>query len=390
MTQDTRKRWRRGIAVLAILIAMLGLTALLRVVTQPRLGVEIGAAVLHSTGPLGPPAPDASLIVTEHEAEGGKVTRCRVVRYDFKNGRLQPSETLWEGSSNRFGHPSTRPIIDNRYLCSWNGSVIDLQEKTLIHEGAGRLIEVRGDRVVSGFFNDRGKLERLVAFNLRTRATEKLTDREVEAITFRATEPWSPDELSPDGTKVVRGYENRITLYRVGQPPKDWGRFQIGESPLWLGVWLDDDRFLTQDGNGNLLTVDLDGARVPVMRIPVKEKKDNWRLHRDSDGRIIYSCWPEHFFINTEAKTWEPCEWVSLGHGFEESSRGDDQFRRVYRYKGTEIARSPFWTLSGPAEVTTEGFIAVWVEGRLQVWSAGTGNWTKLSARTNQIAGWVK
>lgn len=385
MTRDARKRWPTLIALVALAL-LIGLGVWWR--TRPRPGAEFGPAVLHATGPLGPTDPDASLVVTEmHHDE--PVHRTRVVRYDFKNGRVQPPETLWEGSYRRLGGLGlSPPIIENRYLVAGNGSVFDLREKTLIHEGAGRLMEARGDRVVSGFYDpDRGTLERLVAFNWRTRAIEKLTDREAETITQGSK---LLGERSPDGTKSVTASGGSLTLHRVGRLSKDWGPFQIGDDPPPFGLWLDNDRFLTQDGNGNLLAVMLDGTRVPVVQVPVEDKTARWPyFRRDSDGRIIYRCGREQFLINADAKTWERSEWDSLAHGFEESS--DGQSRRVYRYKGTEIARSPFWTRLGPYEaLTTPGYIAVWVESDLRVWSAGTGKWTTLGKHTDQIAGWIK
>lgn len=391
MTRDARKRWPTLIALVA-LAGLIGLTVWLRERTRPRpddaigLADAPGPAILHATGPLGPTDPDASLVVTEYLHDQPE-HRTRVVRYDFKSGEVQPPETLWEGSYRRFGALGGPPLAENRYLVSGDGSVIDLREKALIHEGAGRLMEVRGDRAVSGFYDpDRGTLERLVAFNRRTRAIEKLTAHETETITQSSE---LPGERSPDGMKSVTARDNSLTLHRVGHPPKEWGHFQIGEAPLSSGLWLDNERFLTQDGNGNLLTVGMDGARVPVVRVPIEEKKDDWwHLRRDADERIIYSCGRGRFLINTEAKTWERCEWESHGHGFEESS--DGQQRRVYRYKGTEIARSPFWTRIGPEALTTDGYIAVWVESDLRVWSAGTGKWTTLGKHTDQIAGWIK
>jgi hypothetical protein len=384
MTRDARKRWPTTIALVA-LAGLIGVTVWLRWRTQPRPDAEIGPAVLHATGPLGPTDPDASLVVTEFLHDQPE-HRTRVVRYDFKNGQVQPPETLWEGSSHRFGSLGMQPIIANRYLVAWTGSVIDLQEKALIHEGAGRLMEVRGDRVVSGVYNDSGILGRLVAFNLRTRAIEELTDREAEEFTLRSN---LRGKRSPDGMKSVVAWNNSLTLEQVGHSSKKWGTFKIGEYPVAAGLWLDNDRFLTHDGNGNLLAVGLDGARVPVMQVPVEEKKDGSAyFRRDTDGRIIYRCGREQFLINTEAKTWERCEWDSRGHGFEESC--DGQMRRVYRYRGTEISRSPFWTRLGPETLTTESYIAVWIESDLRVWSAGTGNWTTLGTHTDQIAGWMK
>jgi hypothetical protein len=312
MTRDARKRWLTRIALVA-LAGLIGVTVW-RWRPQPRPGDAIGPAVLHTTGPLGPTDPDASLVVTEYLHDQPE-HRTRVVRYDFKNGRPQPPEALWEGSSRRFGSLGLQPIIENRYLVSGGGSVIDLREKTLIHEGAGRLLEVRGDRVVSGFYNDSGILERLAAFNLRTRAIEQLTDGEVETITRHSK---LPGERSPDGLKSVTAGNNSLTLYRVGHPPKELGRFELGDQyPVSPGVWLDNDRFLTQDGNGNLLAVGLAGARVPVMRIPIEGKPNSSPyFRRDADGRIIYACGREQFLINPEAKAWERCEWESRGHGF--------------------------------------------------------------------------
>ncbi len=182
--------------------------------------------------------------------------------------------------------------------------------------------------------------------------------------------------------------DKSLRLYRVGQPSKKLERLEVDPYPV-PAVWLDNERFLTQDGNGHLIEVDLDGARVPVVRVPVEEKAARGSFfRRDADGRIIYSCGGEQFLINTEAKSWERCEWESRGHGFEESS--DGQHRRIYRYKRTEIARSPFWTRLGPEALTTPGSIAVFGESDLFVWSAGTGKWTKLSNRHCQIAGWIR
>jgi hypothetical protein len=247
-------------------------------------------------------------------------------------------------------------------------------------------MEVRGDRVVSGVYDDSGKLERLVAFNLRTQVIDKLTDREAEEFTLRSK---LLGERSPDGMKSVQEGKNSLTLCQVGHPPKELGTFKVGEYPSHSALWLDNHRFLTHDGNGNLLAVGLDGVRVPMMQVPVEEKKDGTAyFRRDTDRRIIYRCGREQFLINAEAKTWERCEWDSRGHGFEESC--DDRMHRVYRYKGTEIARSPFWTRLGPETLTTDSYIAVWIESDLRVWSAGTGNWTTLGKQTDQIAGWIK
>ncbi len=408
MTRDARKRWLTRITLVA-LTGLIGLGVWLRWGTPPRpadapgpddtaipawLLHETVPPVFHKTGPLGPPGTDASLVVAENFSARPE-HRIRVVRYDFKNGRVQPPETLWEGSYRDFF--GAEALIENRYLvCSWGG-VIDLQEKTLIHKGVGRLIDVLDDRVVSGVYKDAFDLERPVSFNLRTRTIEKLTECEVNEFEQRGSSGFWRGIRSPDRMKSVEAWSYSLTLNHVGQPPKEWGRFNRTGLHR-AGLWLDNERFLTQDDYGNLLTVGLDGVRVPVMEIPVAEKNLTWHLfapdgfERDADGRIIYTCGRECFFINTEAKTWERCEWKSLGHGFEQGCFRDDQGRSVYRYKGTEILRAPDWThvLETPEALTTEGYIAVWAGRRVRVWFAGTGEWTTLGENTRFLAGWIK
>jgi hypothetical protein len=167
-------------------------------------------------------------------------------------------------------------------------------------------------------------------------------------------------------------------------------------------LWLDSERFLTQDGNGNLITVALDGTRTPVVSIPVpREMFNSPTLERDPDGRIIYWCdgdgpGLDTFFIDADAKTWERCERVSLGHGFDASWSPDWLGRYTVRHRGEEIGDPRPGPGAGRAlpnrdAAATDGRLAlVGQDRRVRVWSAGTGTWTTLDLHADDFIAWLK
>ncbi|MCI0705074.1 MAG: hypothetical protein L0241_28775, partial [Planctomycetia bacterium] len=151
-----------------------------------------------------------------------------------------------------------------------------------------------------------------------------------------------------------------------------------------------------------LLAVALDGTRSPVVSVPVPQEMGNAPdLTRDPDGRIVYWCdgdrgFLDAFFIDVEAKTWERCEWASLGHGFDVSWSPDWLGNHTVRYRGEEIGDPRPGPGAGRAlpnynAASTDGQLAlVGQDRRVRVWSAGTDAWTTLDLRANTLIGWLK
>jgi hypothetical protein len=189
-----------------------------------------------------------------------------------------------------------------------------------------------------------------------------------------------------------------LTLHRVGHAPQPLGTFGVSYHPLWTTsgnppvLWLDNERFLTQDGNGNLIAVALDRTRSPVVEVPAKQEVEGGLdLERDPDGRIVYTCGDDRFFIDVGAKTWERCEWASLGRGFDASWKPDWLGRYTIRYQGKEIGESHEWLVSPRRAASTDGRLAIRGDDpRVRVWSAGTGTWTELELRVDMLVGWLK
>lgn len=384
MTRDALRRRLRVVVPLLVVVGVIALTAWL-------------GAKLRKPKHIGPSAGDTSLLVIPDALEDNGLKSWKILRIDMKNGEPQPPEVVWEGSVGAlYGYGGTgHSIVGGRYVVT-SGGVIDLWEKRAIHEGADYLIDATDSRAIYKMHERDG----IFAFDLNTRKLERLADRDAEPFALTG-------HRSPDGTKSVSYHKsnlNHLTLHSVGHPDRPLGTFVVhrdgqpdSSSPPPV-LWLDSERLLTQDGNGNLVAVALDGTRTPVVQFPTKKEVIGPRLIRDPEGRIVYSCGGEGFLIDVSAKTWEESEYLSLGHGFEASWRPYGDPRYVIRHNGREIGLVRGQATTSGYASATDGFVAVIEErsggrigGRgLQVYSSTTGNWTALDVPALTILGWVK
>jgi hypothetical protein len=253
--------------------------------------------------------------------------------------------------------------------------------------------------------------------------------------------------VSPKGTKaVMREWKNVIgterpyglTLERVGQPREALGEFaatcgQTGSG--WTddappGVWLDDDRFLTQTTLGQVVilnTAEKKQEKVVEIALTHKPGEKAWdtigasgftplglqqpRFSVLPDGRVVYEA-DVVYVIDVAKKTWEQAAWRSLGYQFEYAAVPDtikdvDRYTKTVtvtlRYKGRVIgtSESVWWTTpEKPRAVATDGYVAVFERvvqpgkvvptDAVRVWSAATGEWQTLDVWADGLIGWVK
>jgi hypothetical protein len=113
----------------------------------------------------------------------------------------------------------------------------------------------------------------------------------------------------------------------------------------------------------------------------------------DPDGKIIYRCGLESFAIDATAGTWERCEWMKLGHGFEASQAEDWRHRYVIRYLGEEIGRLICQPYYEGLMATADGYLAIKAtesdKSKLEIWSLASGKWTTLDEKVSCVAGWM-
>jgi hypothetical protein len=237
---------------------------------------------------------------------------------------------------------------------------------------------------------------RYFAFDLRRRTLEEVIPPAKWAL---------PGLLSPEGTKsVMIDHTAEIILHGVGAKPRSLGKeFHVKHRtpppnfsyslPHPPALWLDEERLLTQTGNGRLVVVNVeDGSSTGPIKVPAsKEVVHSPRLWRDGNGDIVYECGRELFRVDVEKESWQRYHWEALGHGFEKSP--DICSERVIRYQGETIRRRDISTWNASV---TAGYIAVksMPNGKLAdgvwVWCDSTRHWTHLPMRADSIVGWVK
>lgn len=362
------------------------------------LSASLLIAASASGGRAAPPAGTApALYFVENIATDGMVLTRGLVRLSLgADGRLV-KETVLARDQRFFGHFGGHAILPgDRFLATAYGGVIDLADGKVIHdEQDGKLLGFDGGCVVLRMDNanrDPGTS----AFDTATRSLRKL-DRPGR---------WDlPGAISPDGAKGVhQGFDGILRLYRVDGTTKDLARtFRIDHSPLSSSLsqevpclWLDDRRILTQEANGRLVVVDVDGKVERLLAIPgAPEVVTPPRLKRDPRGRIIYTCGGDDHVIGVGARSAVPLEWYALGHDFEASVKADGLHRHEVRHAGRSIGA---WKFSPHEAETAPGLIAFpfvvigdnlgYPEG-VAVWSLGTG-WQSVKLWPNDLVGWTE
>ena len=366
----------------------------------------------------------------------------RLTRAAFRDGKLTGREDLYTGDASEIGFGSQYRVIDGRYVVFQYATVFDLVGKRVRYSfDGGRIITVEGTAVY--FYNQKaGGPEGVFRYDVATGLADKVAEPGAGRWGLRGA-------ISPRGAKsITREWKKNvialagnerpfdIVLNRVGKPKESLGEFDStigttgsGWSPDFPpGVWLDDDRFLTQATLGNVVIVNTAEKKqekvveIPLTHRPGEKSWESWgesgftplglqqpRFSLLPDGRVVYEA-DVVYFIDVGKKTWEKAAWRPLGHGFEYSAvpdkiEGADRSTKTVtvslRHKGKVIgtSESVWWTTpEKPRVVTTDGYLAV-IERVLRpgkvlpsdavrVWSAATGEWQMLDVWADALVGW--
>jgi len=194
-------------------------------------------------------------------------------------------------------------------------------------------------------------------------------------------------------------------------------------------MWLDDERLVTQERNGRIVIVGIDGSITSLVDIPLQDAAaerpergltlEGSATHasflRDTDGDIIYAIDPynsdrarrriprlRHFKIDPETgRTTEPdMIRLPLGEGFDVTLSTDPVRCRTIRYRGREIGCEKFessdcaYSRDGIAVVTPSDL--PWDPRIIKVWTAKSEAWTTVrpqdpsgTTTAMTIVGWI-
>jgi hypothetical protein len=288
----------------------------------------------------------------------------RLVRATLKADGTLTKEIVFTAKRYFLGDPGKARIVKGRYVVTEYGGIIDAREgRVLLEQGSsGQLLGVEEGKVVYRVYDlFAPRLDKKVPKEI----AEKLGDWEFDLAKGTRARPaekhWAlTGTPSPDRSRAVyAGAPGTLWLEQGNGMPKQLGKgFTVTHSkhaestfdrraPV---LWLDNERILTQQGNGKLVIVDTTGTVTQVCEIAgAPAVNDSPRLTRDPKNRIIYQCGRAEYVIDVDRKSAAPLEEVALGHGFETPvETGPRGFRTIY-YKGQAIGSGVFV----PADIRT-------------------------------------
>ncbi len=398
--------------------------------------------------PAPAPAPqkaDPALLFTELVLKPGETgsRTIRLTRATFRDGRLAGRDDLHTGDASGIGFNAHYRVVGGRFVVFQTATVYDLVEKRVRYSpDGGRVLAVEGTAVY--YFNGSAAgPEGVFRYDTATGEAARVADPGAGRWGLRGA-------VSPGGSKaVVREWANaavplgsemlyKLALDRVGRPREPLGEFAATSGATGAGwpndqppgVWLDDDRFVTQTTLGKVVVLDTAaGTRAEVVTIPPTHRPGEkaWDAHGAigftplgfqqprfallPDGRVAYDA-DLAYTIDVAKKTWEKAAWRPLGHGFEYSAVPDriegpplsgKTAVVTLRHRGKVIgtSESVWWTTPDrPRAVAADGQLAVIEQAvrrpgarptdAVRVWSAVTGEWQTLDGWADGLIGWVR
>lgn len=374
------------------------------------IGIVLPAAIgmlLCARGQAQPPAEGKVLYLVEY-VHGEKAATERLVRATLKADGTFKQETVVNADRYFFGDPGKARVVDKRYIVTEYGGVIDARDNKIIHAQGygGQILGIDGGRVIFSVYDLRAP--RLDAKDAKENADKFgifAFDLAKQTRARPGEKHWAlSGTASPDRSKsVYNGVAGTLWLELDGKPKELGKTFAVTHAkyaehtfdrrpPI---LWLDNERILTQQGNGKIVTVDMQGTVSPVCEIAAAPAtNDSPRLSRDPNGRIVYQCGRNEYLIDVQKKSAAPLEEYVLGHGFETPvETGQRGFRTTY-YKGAAIGAGVFV----PADVrTAPELIAMWNLGdggsRRYVgvlWTKLGFSWRALDMDYCKLIGWAE
>jgi hypothetical protein len=346
-----------------------------------------------------------SLYIVENVTSGeGAFETKRLVRLSFGKDGEPLKKTVLTKDDRFFSHFGNHRIVEDRYMVTTYGGVIDLQTGKVINdEEDGKLLGVESGQVVYEV-NDSKHESGLFAFDLRTRNLEKMKNPGGWAL---------PGVKSQDKKLSVEAtHGGLIYLHKLDGTKKQLGKDYFIEWSLLSSlfdvvpcVWLDDKRILTQRANGKLVILSVDGTEETIPEIkPAPAVISAPRLWFDLEKRLIYSGGTvpgppaptkAEYLIDVKTKKATPLKEYALGNGFRTPTERKENGDASVEHKGQSIGSQTFRPFEA---VTAPGLIAMpiydppdldWARG-VAMWNDKSRKWQTIRLDANSLIGWSK
>jgi len=162
-------------------------------------------------------------------------------------------------------------------------------------------------------------------------------------------------------------------------------------------LWLDNTRILTQESNGKLVVLNIDGTAEDLADVPDEKIVSGFppRLWFDPLGRIIYTACDKVYLIDLKEKRASLLPTYAVGNGFEVSTAPDQQGLFSIFHDGKEIGKRNFrhdWAVIAPGliaipEVEPKG--NPYMPTDVAVWNAARNEWQTTPLTVECLVGWA-
>ena len=367
---------------------------------------------------------DTASLYFDHHATGREN---QIWRIDFVNGEEVKREMVME-----VGGSSTSRLVNQRYVVSNDGMIVDLAERRILRHGEGSLRAITEEAVI---IEKPHALGELVAFHLSTQ-TERpfLNLNEIkDPIRFVQESEENPQDpygivFSPSGKWSLALRQSGVSRALIHSEDKKSVPLPIQCSFETLiyssnayapspALWLDDERVLFAQTNSKLITANTNGEIEEIVNIPDLDPGEpadqskvslSYQLFRDPIGNVVYDAGHlGRFKIDVERKQWAPYSWFEAGHEFSKETWRNTVLRPEFQSYGTIVryrdevisqfsSTDAYFDDPNLSMVATDGYLAYVDEHDfLKCWNVHTREGCDLKGRTfkmngGRLLGWVK
>ena len=320
-------------------------------------------------------------------------------RFVFKAGNLIKQEVIhtFSGKQPLF-HSAEIRIIDNKYLISLDGAIFDLETKELFAEKVGAYQGRYGDKVYVNYLPHEQVDGLTYSFDLKTKKYGRHTQPNFYSVRLAT-------RRSPDESKyLIYNYlsDTFVVFVRTGQHPSDFSSFRARINGLARiggargfdppSTWLDNDRFITQRSNGDLVAFDTRSRTWldVLLTLPIPKNLEHYpSMFRDFNDAIYYRA-DKLYRIDVDKKTYAETNEFGLGHGFVVSGRDAN---KLFIFRDKKLA-----SFISRDFVATEKYLAAEFQDSvdaespkgIRVWNEDVGTWTTMRIKYSpHLIGWL-
>jgi len=344
-----------------------------------------------------------SLIAIHFGTNSKDYSKQLIYRYNFVNHSYTGKELIMTVDGKKDGKDYLRfdegenTLYKDRYLISPKGVIIDLQEKTILHDAPSKLVKCTNDSVIF-FINDIFSGPYYSYYNLETRKYADISDSKFKPLigqTLEFDQQKSPYKLyyTPQGKSKV------LLMEDAGH-----GGVSSNGNKLDIPVcWIDNETFIfpyikITDLEGNIIKYNLSTKSQKSIGTFNSTAKgvSVFSFNKTKTGLQEFTFKDKLYLINPTKETMLPIFYKDFNPNFSVSVEAKVGVRLVY-HKGVEVGKNNFELVNFKTSENYAAMICNLKMGEsinkrnLSIYSVFKGKWESIyTDNVVSLVGWIK